>query len=127
MEYKSWNQYVEMVAYDEEGNTKSATALYIVAVPNNEKLEKNVEFNCYRPTYMPQELVEKLGKAYGVSTEFDIEDTEKYNIKGYRPDMDIYVFNENLSFKEGLDQVYKLLEDVIKKEGFKPARIEVII
>ncbi len=124
MRAKSWNDFIEIVAYDKEGNTMEISALYIVAVPADDKLEKDVGFQCYRPTYIPRELVKQIGKAYGVALEFDIEDFEKYKIKGYRPDIDLYVFNEGLSYDEGLEQVFKILETQLKSEGFEPVRME---
>ncbi len=125
MQAKSWNHFVEMVAFDEEGNTREISALYIVAVPNPDKLERDVGFGCYRPTYIPKDVVEKIGKAYGVATEFDIKEPEKYDIIGYRPDIDLYVFKEGLTYKEGLDRVYQILKDTLENEGFKPVKIEI--
>ncbi|NPA52719.1 MAG: hypothetical protein GXO22_07470 [Aquificae bacterium] len=127
MEAKSWNQYVEIIAYDEEGNKKELSALYIVAVPQQDKLEKDIDFKCYRPTYIPRELVEKIGRAYGVATEFDIKNPEKYDIIGYRPDLDLYVFKEGMTFKEGLERIYKIFKDKLEEEGFKVKKIDVIL
>ncbi len=127
MKAKSWNQYVEIVAYDKDGNSRRLSALYIVAVPAEQKLEKEIDFKCYRPTYIPKDLVEKIGKAYGVATEFDIENPEKYNIMGYRPDIDLYVFNEGMTFQEGLEKIYEILKDELKKENFEAVKIEKVL
>ncbi len=126
MQAKSWNQFIEMIAYDKEGNTRNVSALYVVAIPNADRLEKNVDFSCYRPTYISKDIAEKIGKAYGVSTEFDIKEPEKYNILGYRPDLDLYIFKENISFQEGLEKIYEILKDYLKEEGFEVERFEII-
>jgi len=124
MQAKSWNKFIELRAYDKDGNTKDASALYIVAVPADDRLERDIDFGCYRPTYIPQSTVEKIGKAYGVATEFNIEDPEKYDIVGYRPDLDLYVFKEGMSYEEGLQKVKSILVDYIKEGGFEPVRVE---
>ncbi len=127
MKAKSWNQYVEITAYDKEGNSRKVHALYIVAVPAEDKLEKEIDFKCYRPTYIPKDIVQKIGKAYGVATEFDIDNPEKYEIIGYRPDLDLYVFKEGLTFEEGLEKILQIMKDYLKKENFEASRIETVI
>lgn len=126
MQAKSWNHFVELKAYDKDGNEKEISALYIVAVPKDDRLERDIDFKCYRPTYIPKNVVEKIGKAYGVATEFNIKQPEKYNIIGYRPDLDLYVFKENVTFEEGLEKVHEILIDHLKENGFEPIRIEEI-
>ncbi len=124
MKAKSYNHYIELIAYDKKGNTKNISILYIVAVPENDAVEREIDFQCYRPTYMPKNIVEKIGKAYGIAVEFDIKNPEKYSMLGYRPDLDLYVFKEGMSFEEGLEKIKKIVSDYLKEENFEPFKIE---
>jgi hypothetical protein len=124
MNAKSYNHYIEVIAYDDKGNKKHVQALYIVAVPVSDAVEREIDFKCYRPTYMPKNIVEKIGQAYGVAVEFDIKNPEKYDILGYRPDLDLYVFKEGLSFEEGLKKIDEIILDHLKEENFNPVKIE---
>lgn len=124
MKAKPYNHYIELLAYDKNGNTKNISILYIVAVPENDAVERKIDFQCYRPTYMPKNIVEKIGKAYGIAVEFDIKNPEKYSMLGYRPGLDLYVFKEGMSFEEGLEKIKEIVSDYLKEENFEPVKIE---
>ena len=45
---------------------------------------------------------------------------------GYREDMDLYIFKEGVSFKEGLTKVFLLILDTLKSKG-EYERIEPVV
>jgi hypothetical protein len=47
MNLKSWSYYIQLRAYDESGNVKEDSALYIVGLPITDDVLKAVEMECY--------------------------------------------------------------------------------
>jgi len=109
---RSWVYYIQLRAYYQDGSIKEEGALYVFAVPLDEKL-KEVGMECYAKEYIPQETVIKSAYAYAIGTDIPIEDKDLH----YREDLDLYIFNEGVSFEEGLTKVYKILLEHLKKFG----------
>jgi hypothetical protein len=109
---RSWVYYIQLRAHYQDGTSKEEGALYVVAVPNDEKF-KDVDMECYAKEYLPQEIAIKSAHAYAVGTDIPIDDKALY----YREDLDLYVFDEDISFEEGLIKVYKILLEHLKKLG----------
>jgi hypothetical protein len=113
---RSWVYYIEILAHHEGGKQERRSAVYVVALPSNENLSP-VDMECYASEYAPFKLALNHGKAYAIGVDEAIEKPENYNLSGYREDLELYVFKEGLSFREGLVEVYKLLYDSLSKEG----------
>ncbi len=105
---RSWNYFIQIKAIGRD-REEEASALYIVALPPDENILKNVEMECYAQEYVPGEIAIKYGRAYAIGTDLQISNPEEYGLIGYRGDMDLYIFKENMSFEEGLVNLYKIL------------------
>ncbi|MCS7263130.1 MAG: hypothetical protein N3C13_05355 [Aquificaceae bacterium] len=112
---RSWVYYIELVGHYEGGRKEKASAVYVVALPEEEPLPA-VDMECYASEYVPAKLAITHGKAYALGVEEPIEDPQRYRLKGYREDLELYVFQEGLSFQEGLEQVYRLLYESLNGE-----------
>ncbi|MFN3598349.1 MAG: hypothetical protein ACK4VK_01230 [Aquificaceae bacterium] len=114
---RSWVYYVELLGHYEDGSFEKKSAVYVVAFP----LEglSPVDMECYAMEYAPANLAINHGKAYAVGVDEDIKNPESYSLAGYREDLELYVFNEGLSFEEGLEEVFKILLDNFNKERLK--------
>lgn len=113
---RSWVYYIELLAHYEGGRQERKSAVYVVALPSEEKLSP-VEMECYASEYAPFKLTLNYGKAYAVGIDEPIEKPEDYNLAGYRQDLELYIFKEGFSFQEGLMEVYRLLYESLNKEG----------
>lgn len=113
---RSWVYYIQLRAHYKGGKIKEEGALYVVAIPSDEKL-KSVDIECYAKEYLPQEMALKLAQAYAVGTDISLKDLSHYGLATYREDLDLYVFHEGISFEEGLIEVYKILLDHLEKIG----------
>lgn len=113
---RSWTYYIEIVAQYMDGREENRSAVYVVALPLEENLNP-VDMECYASEYAPFNLAINYGKAYAVGIDFPLESLEDYQLKGYREDLELYVFKEGLSFEEGLEEVYKILYASLEKEG----------
>ncbi len=112
---RSWVYYIELSAYYQKGKRESISAVYVVALPKDKPLSP-VDMECYASEYAPARLAIEYGMAYAVGFDEQIENLQKYDLMGYREDLELYVFKEGLSFKEGLERVYRLLYENLKKE-----------
>ncbi len=126
MSFKSWSYYIQLRAYDENGNVREDSALYIVGLPITDEILQAVEMECYAQNYIPQEFAIMYGKAYAIGTDIDIKNLEDYKLKAYDQETDLYIFNENVNFHEGLEQVFRLLLDKSFK-GIEPSKVEPVI
>ncbi len=109
---RSWVYYIQLRAFYQDGTSREEGALYVVAVPKDEKL-KDVDMECYAKEYLPQEIAIKSAYAYAIGTDIPINDKELH----YREDLDLYVFEEGVSFEEGLTKIYKILLEHLRKFG----------
>lgn len=108
--------YIEILAHYEDGRQERRSAVYVVALPSEERLSP-VDMECYASEYAPFKLVLTYGKAYAVGVDEPIERPEDYNLAGFREDLELYIFKEGYSFQEGLEQVYRLLYESLDKKG----------
>ncbi len=115
---RSWTYYIQLLGRNEKGESMQVGALYIVAVPTDKNLFQPQRFSCYSEHYLPEESAVKYGKAFAVGVEFEIENPEKYGLQFFREDDELYIFKEGISMKEGLINVYRLLMDYLKKQGY---------
>ncbi|MCS6876047.1 MAG: hypothetical protein NZM36_04220 [Aquificaceae bacterium] len=113
---RSWVYYIELIGHYEGGRSERSSAVYVVAIPEDEPLA-SVDMECFASEYAPLKLAINHGKAYAIGVDEAIDNLENYSLKGYREDLELYVFTEGLSFTEGLKQVYRLLYINLKKEG----------
>jgi hypothetical protein len=81
---------------------------------------------CYAVSYIPFQTVLKVAQAYALGTDAQIQDLQNYHLQGYREDMDLYIFQEGVSFKEGLTKAYELILNLLKKKG-KVVKIEPVV
>ncbi|MEJ7553572.1 MAG: hypothetical protein WKI48_02375 [Aquificaceae bacterium] len=112
---RSWVYYIEISAYYQKGSRERASAVYVVALPEDKPLNP-VDMECYASEYAPVRLAIEHGMAYAIGFDEEIKNPQDYDLMGYREDMELYVFKEGLSFKEGLERVYRLLYESIEKE-----------
>jgi len=77
-------------------------------------------------TALPQEFAIAYGKAYAIGTDIDIKNLSDYNLNAYDKAIDLYIFNENVNFHEGLEQVFRILLEQSFKD-FEPSKIEPVI
>ncbi len=112
---RSWNYYIQVKGINREKEEENS-ALYIVALPPDESLLKLVEMECYAQNYIPMDIAIKYGKAYAIGTDIKLENLQDYKLAQYREDMDLYIFEEGVSFEEGLTNLYKLLIDDLSKK-----------
>ncbi|MEJ5339651.1 MAG: hypothetical protein ACK42C_02995 [Aquificaceae bacterium] len=113
---RSWVYYIELTGYYREGSRESVSAVYVVALPEDKPLNP-VDMECYASEYAPAKLAIEHGMAYAVGFDERIENLQTYDLMGYREDMELYIFREGLSFQEGLERVYRLLYENLKKDG----------
>ncbi len=112
---RSWVYYIELLGYYEKGSKDRVSAVYVVALPEDKPLNP-VDMECYASEYAPVKLAIEHGMAYAIGFDEEIKNPQDYDLMGYREDMELYVFKEGLSFKEGLERVYRLLYESIEKE-----------
>ena len=115
---RSWTYLIHLVGVNEKGETKQEEALYIVAVPTDKNLFKDVKYSCYSTHYLPEESAVNYGQAYALGVDFEIKDLDKYGLNFFNKIEELYIFKEGISMKEGLKNVYKLLMDKLKEEGY---------
>ena len=115
---RSFSYFIQLIGVNERGETKTKEALYIVGVPPDEKLLKNVKYNCYTEHYLPEENAINYGQAYALGVDFEIKEPERYGINFFNEEDELYIFKEGISMKEGLKNVYKLLMDKLSEEGY---------
>ncbi len=115
---RSWTYFIQLRGRNEKGEAAEEGALYIVAVPSDEKLLGEVTFSCYSRHYLPEESAVNYGKAYAVGVDFEIENPEEYGINFFREEDELYIFKEGISMKEGLKNVYKLLMNRLRERGY---------
>ncbi len=112
---RSWVYYIELLGYYQDGKKEKVSAVYVVALPEDKPLNP-VEMECYASEYAPAKLAIEYGMAYAIGFDEKIENLQNYHLMGYREDMELYIFKEGLGFKEGLEKVFKLLYDNLKKQ-----------
>ena len=122
---RSWSYLIQVRAYSKEGLTEEF-ALYVVSLPPDPELLKKVDLECYATSYLPIQTVIEVAHAYAIGTDEKIEDLDRYSLLGYREDMDLYIFKEGVSFKEGLTKVFLLILDTLKSKG-EYERIEPVV
>ena len=115
---RSLSYLIRLVGVNEKGQTKQEEALYIVAVPMDENLLKEVKYSCFSQHYVPEARAVEYGLAYAVGVDFEIKDLEKYGLNFFSEEDELYIFKEGITMKEGLKNVYKLLMDKLREEGF---------
>jgi hypothetical protein len=91
--------------------------LYVVSLPSDPTLLKEVEMECYAVSYIPFQTVLRVAQAYALGTDAQIQDLQSYHLQGYREDMDLYIFQEGVGFKEGLTKAYELILSLLKRRG----------
>jgi len=100
--------------------------LYVVSLPSDPALLKEVEMECYAVSYIPFQTVLKVAQAYALGTDAHIKDLQNYRLQGYREDMDLYIFQEGVGFKEGLTKAYELIISLLKGRG-EVVRVEPVV
>lgn len=110
---KSWVYYLQLLARKEDSKTQVLSCVYVVALPKDEALSP-VELECYASEYLPHELARKKAHAYALGPEEDIKDPSRFRLKGYRQDLELYIFQEGLSFEEGLTEAFRVMLDNAK-------------
>jgi hypothetical protein len=101
----------------EDGRVEEEGVLYVVSLPSDPTLLKEVEMECYAVSYIPFQTVLKVAQAYALGTDAQIKDLQSYRLQGYREDMDLYIFQEGVGFKEGLTKAYELILSLLKGRG----------
>jgi hypothetical protein len=81
---------------------------------------------CYAVSYIPFQTVLRVAQAYALGTDAQIKDLQSYHLQGYREDMDLYIFQEGVGFKEGLTKVYELILSLLKGRG-EVVRVEPVV
>lgn len=112
---RSWVYYIELSGYYQNGSRENISAVYVVALPEDKPLNP-VDMECYASEYAPAKLAIEYGMAYAIGIDDKIENPQNYDLMGYREDMELYIFKEGLSFKEGLERVYRLLYENLRKD-----------
>ncbi len=115
---RSWTYYIQLVGRDKKGVSENESALYIVAVPMNNDIFKEVLINCYASHYLPEDNAIKYGFAYALGVDFEIQDLDKYGLQFLREEDELYIFKENINMKEGLINVYRILMDRLTEKGY---------
>ncbi|ADC89882.1 hypothetical protein Thal_1250 [Thermocrinis albus DSM 14484] len=114
---RSWSYLIQLRGYTERGEAKEASALYVVSVPMDENILKATGMECYATHYLPPSAAVLQGMAYAVGIDRVLQNPEEYRIMGYREDMDLYIFKEGVTFKEGLVEVFRLLLEELSSQG----------
>ncbi len=115
---RSWTYFIQLLGRNEKGESMQEGALYIVAVPTDKNLFQAQKLSCYSEHFLPEESAVDHGKAYAVGVDFEIENFEDYGLSFFREDEELYIFKEGIPMKEGLKNVYRLLMDRLRKEGY---------
>jgi len=110
--------YLQLEGVNEKGEAKREGALYLVVLPADESLYEEVNKGCYSAYYVPEDKALKHGKAYALGLEFDLEKPERYRVKGFDEEEELYFFEEGLSMKEGLKEAFRLLMDRLTSLGY---------
>ncbi|RMH01360.1 MAG: hypothetical protein D6699_06900 [Aquificota bacterium] len=113
---RSWVYLIGLRGYYEDGKAKESSAVYVVALPPQQELAQ-VNMECYATEYLPQNIALTVGKAYAVGTDWEIKEPERFKIKGFREDLELYVFEEGLSFEEGLIEVLRIVYEDLANGG----------
>ncbi|HEK24896.1 MAG TPA: hypothetical protein ENO33_00780, partial [Hydrogenobaculum sp.] len=61
-----------------------------------------------------------------IGTDIDIKNLSDYKLNAYDKETDLYIFNENVNFHEGLEQVFRILLEQSFKD-FEPSKVEPVI
>ena len=115
---RSWTYFIQLVGRNDKGEAMQEGALYIVAVPTDKNLFQTQKLSCYSEHYLPEESAVNHGKAFAVGVEFEVENPKDYGLSFYREDDELYVFEEGISMKEGLKNIYRLLMDRLTSLGY---------
>ncbi len=115
---RSWTYFIQLAGRNEKGEVMQEGALYIVAVPTDRNLFQAQKLSCYSEHYLPEESAVKYGKAFALGVEFEIKNPESYGLSFYREDDELYIFKEGIEMKEGLKNVYRLLMDRLREQGY---------
>ncbi|RMH79877.1 MAG: hypothetical protein D6674_05480 [Acidobacteria bacterium] len=111
---RSWVYLIEVRVHHKDKSIQNISAVYVVALPEEQELQR-VDMECYASEYLPQNLALSHGKAYAVGVDWELKNPEEYGIKGFREDLELYVFEEGLDFEEGLFRVYRIILDRVDK------------
>jgi len=123
---RSWSYLIQVRAQFEDGRVEEEGVLYVVSLPSDPALLKEVEMECYVVSYIPFQTVLKVAQAYALGTDAQIKDLQSYRLQGYREDMDLYIFQEGVGFKEGLTKAYELILSLLKGRG-EVVRVEPVV
>ena len=115
---RSWTYFIQLLGRNEKGESMQEGALYIVAVPTDKNLFQAQKLSCYSDHFLPEESAVDYGMAYAVGVDFKIENFEDYGLSFFREDEELYIFREGIPMKEGLKNVYRLLMDKLRNEGY---------
>lgn len=115
---RSWTYYIQLIGRNIKGESVQESALYIVAIPLEEGILKEVNINCYAKHYLPEDEAVGRGLAYAVGVDFEIRNLERYGLQFFREDEELYIFKRDISMKEGLTNVYRLLMDRLSERGY---------
>jgi len=115
---RSWTYFIQLLGRNEKGESMQEGALYIVAVPTDRNLFQAQKLSCYSEHFLPEESAVDHGMAYAVGVDFEIENLEDYGLSFFREEEELYIFKEGIPMKEGLKNVYRLLMDRLRKEGY---------
>jgi len=115
---RSWTYFIQLVGRNEKGEAMQEGALYIVAVPTDRNLFQAQKLSCFSEHYLPEESAINHGKAFAVGVEFEVKNPEEYGISFFREEDELYIFKEGINMKEGLKNVYRLLMDRLKEQGY---------
>jgi hypothetical protein len=110
---RSWSYLIQVRAQFEDGRVEEEGVLYVVSLPSD-------------PAYIPFQTVLKVAQAYALGTDAQIRDLQSYRLQGYREDMDLYIFQEGVGFKEGLTKAYELILSLLKGRG-EVVRVEPVV
>ncbi|MCS6998230.1 MAG: hypothetical protein N3C57_06400 [Aquificaceae bacterium] len=113
---RSWVYYIELLGHYEGGRQERTSAVYVVALPENEPLTP-VDMECYASEYAPASLAISQGRAYAMGVDEPIENPQEHGLRGYREDLELYIFGEGVDFEKGLEEVYRVLYKHLNKEG----------
>ncbi|MCS7171427.1 MAG: hypothetical protein NZ851_03825 [Aquificaceae bacterium] len=110
---RSWVYYIELLGRYKDGKQEKVSAVYVVAIPEIEPLAP-VEMECYASEYAPAKLAINYGRAYALGVDEPIKNPQDYRLVGYREDLELYIFEQGISFEEGLEEAYRLLYNNLK-------------
>ncbi|MEN3034275.1 MAG: hypothetical protein ABDH18_04730 [Aquificaceae bacterium] len=110
---KSWVYYLQLLVRDKDLKAQVLSCVYVVALPEDENLSP-VELECYASEYLPHELARKKAMAYALGPEEEIKNPSRFRLKGYRDDLELYIFEEGISFEDGLVEAFRLMLDGVE-------------